>query len=304
MRARAERQRQEHAAPRDRRARAPTRPGTIAWDGADLAGVPPHRRGFGLMFQDHALFPHRDVLGNVAFGLRMQRLAAADVDDARARDARARRPRRLRAPAGLASSRAASSSASRSPARSRREPAPADARRAARRARPRAARPPRRRAARAVRRGSGSAIVFVTHDHDEAFALADRVVVMHDGRIEQDGSPGRRLAAPGRRVRRPVPRLERHRRRSATDGARRRRRAVRRSTLVAAGAGARRRWSPDGRSAATTTCSTCTSTDGDDVRIAVALGARRARDRRPRPCGAAPRRDGRAARRPTTRLRP
>jgi thiamine transport system ATP-binding protein len=38
----------------------------------DLAGVPPHRRGIGLVFQDHALFPHRDVAGNVSFGLRMR----------------------------------------------------------------------------------------------------------------------------------------------------------------------------------------------------------------------------------------
>jgi len=46
--------------------------GCIAIDGADVAGVPPHRRRLGLMFQDYALFPHRDVAGNVAFGPRMQ----------------------------------------------------------------------------------------------------------------------------------------------------------------------------------------------------------------------------------------
>ena len=46
--------------------------GGEALDGVDQAGVPPHRRGVGLMFQDHVLFPHRDVAGNVAFGLRMQ----------------------------------------------------------------------------------------------------------------------------------------------------------------------------------------------------------------------------------------
>src|ERR1700733_9785445 len=45
--------------------------GRITWDGADLAHVPPHRRQFGLMFQEYALFPHRDVAGNVEFGLRM-----------------------------------------------------------------------------------------------------------------------------------------------------------------------------------------------------------------------------------------
>ena len=46
--------------------------GTIAWNGRDLARVPAHQRGFGLMFQDYALFPHKDVAGNVGFGLRMQ----------------------------------------------------------------------------------------------------------------------------------------------------------------------------------------------------------------------------------------
>jgi thiamine transport system ATP-binding protein len=45
--------------------------GAVLWDGADLAGVPPHRRGIGLVFQDLQLFPHKDVGGNVAFGLRM-----------------------------------------------------------------------------------------------------------------------------------------------------------------------------------------------------------------------------------------
>jgi thiamine transport system ATP-binding protein len=45
--------------------------GRVCWDGQDLAPVPPHRRRFGLMFQDNQLFPHRDVGQNVAFGLRM-----------------------------------------------------------------------------------------------------------------------------------------------------------------------------------------------------------------------------------------
>jgi thiamine transport system ATP-binding protein len=46
--------------------------GRVLLDGVDLAPVPPHRRGVGLVFQDHALFPHHDVLGNVSFGLRMR----------------------------------------------------------------------------------------------------------------------------------------------------------------------------------------------------------------------------------------
>jgi len=51
--------------------------GVIDWDGQDLAGVPVHRRGFGLMFQDYVLFPHRDVAGNVAFGLEMHGVTPA-----------------------------------------------------------------------------------------------------------------------------------------------------------------------------------------------------------------------------------
>ena len=50
----------------------PPTEGRVLLDGSDLAEVPPHRRGVGLVFQDHALFPHRDVFGNVVFGLRMR----------------------------------------------------------------------------------------------------------------------------------------------------------------------------------------------------------------------------------------
>ena len=49
-------------------------------DGDDLSAVPAHRRGIGLVFQDHALFQHRDVWGNVAFGLRMRGDARGDIE--------------------------------------------------------------------------------------------------------------------------------------------------------------------------------------------------------------------------------
>ncbi len=54
--------------------------GRILLDGRDQAGVPAHQRGVGLMFQDHQLFPQRDVGANVAFGLRMHGVAKGERD--------------------------------------------------------------------------------------------------------------------------------------------------------------------------------------------------------------------------------
>ncbi len=58
----------------------PAESGSVILNGQDLTSVPPHRRGVGLMFQDHALFPHRDVTGNVAFGLVMRHVKKAERD--------------------------------------------------------------------------------------------------------------------------------------------------------------------------------------------------------------------------------
>lgn len=54
--------------------------GRVWLAGRDQSGVPVHRRGVGLMFQDHQLFPQRDVGGNVAFGLRMRKVGRAEAD--------------------------------------------------------------------------------------------------------------------------------------------------------------------------------------------------------------------------------
>jgi thiamine transport system ATP-binding protein len=58
--------------------------GAVVIDGADVTSVPTHRRGVGMVFQDEQLFPHRDVEGNVSFGLRM---AGADARTRRHRTA-------------------------------------------------------------------------------------------------------------------------------------------------------------------------------------------------------------------------
>jgi thiamine transport system ATP-binding protein len=53
--------------------------GRVLWDGDDITGFPAHRRRFGLVFQDHQLFPHRDVARNVGFGLMVAGRPKAEV---------------------------------------------------------------------------------------------------------------------------------------------------------------------------------------------------------------------------------
>ena len=64
--------------------------GRILLDGEDIARVPPHRRPVNMMFQSYALFPHLTVAGNVAFGLKQEKLPKAGNRRARAGDACAR----------------------------------------------------------------------------------------------------------------------------------------------------------------------------------------------------------------------
>jgi thiamine transport system ATP-binding protein len=58
----------------------PVESGSITWDGREMNGVPTHLRGFGLMFQGYALFPHLNVAGNVGFGLRMMNLSPGEIE--------------------------------------------------------------------------------------------------------------------------------------------------------------------------------------------------------------------------------
>ncbi|WP_060881403.1 ABC transporter ATP-binding protein, partial [Streptomyces scabiei] len=161
--------------------------GRVLLAGNDQAGVPAHKRGVGLMFQDHQLFPQRDVAGNVAFGPRMHGAAKAE---------RAERVRELLELVGL-------------PGAARRpvgELSGGEQQRVAL-ARALAPRPrllmldePLGQLDRSLRERLvvelrelfaelGTTVLAVTHDQGEAFALADRVVVMRDGRIAQSGTP-------------------------------------------------------------------------------------------------------------------
>jgi thiamine transport system ATP-binding protein len=177
----------------------PTAAGTIAWDGRDLAGVPTHRRGFALMFQDGQLFGHLTVAGNVGYALRIRR----DRPD---KAATARRVDELLALVGL------EGYANRLPAT-----LSGGERQRVALARSLAVEPRlllldeplsaldtglRERLAaelRAILLAAGTTALLVTHDHEEAFAVADRIAVMRAGRIVQKGDIAEVWRAPADR---------------------------------------------------------------------------------------------------------
>ncbi len=161
----------------------PVTAGGVSWDGADLAGVPTHKRGFALMFQDGQLFGHLSVARNVGYPLRLRR--------ARNTDARVEELLALvglegygaRLPATLSGGERQRVALARSLAVEPRlllldEPLSAlDA-------------GLRERLAgelRGILRAAGTTALMVTHDHEEAFTVADRIAVMRAGRVVQQG---------------------------------------------------------------------------------------------------------------------
>lgn len=163
----------------------PVTSGRVRWDGEDLTAVAPHRRGFGLMFQDHALFDHHDVAGNVEFGLRMQ-----GVDRA-ARRTRVAAMLELVGLAGTGDRRVDQLSGGEQQ-RVALARALAPAPRLLMLDEPLASvdRERREALARALHdaiRRTRTATLLVTHDLDEAFTLADAVVVLDHGVVRQRG---------------------------------------------------------------------------------------------------------------------
>ncbi|MEU3531034.1 ABC transporter ATP-binding protein [Streptomyces murinus] len=161
--------------------------GWVSLAGRDQGGVPAHQRGVGLMFQDHQLFPQRDVGANVAFGLRMHGVAKDE------RDARVAELLELVGLPGAARRAVAALSGGE-------QQRVALARALAPRPRLLMLDEPLGQLDRSLRERLvvelrelfgrlGTTVLAVTHDQGEAFALADRVVVMRDGRIAQSGAP-------------------------------------------------------------------------------------------------------------------
>ncbi|WP_198379825.1 ABC transporter ATP-binding protein [Roseomonas sp. KE2513] len=161
--------------------------GTVRLDGANLAGVPPHRRPVNMMFQSYALFPHMSVAANIGYGLRREGRPRAEIE---ARVAQAIATVRLegmekRRPDALSGGQRQRVALARALVKRPRlllldEPLGAlDANL-------------RERTGfelRAIQRESGAAFVMVTHDQAEALALADRVAVMDRGRLLQVAPP-------------------------------------------------------------------------------------------------------------------
>ena len=161
--------------------------GSVSFNGEDLRGIPAHRRGFGFMFQDFALFPHMSVAENVAYGLRQRgysrrecrKRAAALLDQVglagqgerdvaalsggqKQRVALARslgpNPRLLMLDEPLGSIDA-----------QLRDQLALDLRQIIKR--------------------EGLSAIYVTHDHREAFAVSDRIAVMNIGSVQQHDKP-------------------------------------------------------------------------------------------------------------------
>ncbi len=172
----------------------PSEGGRILLDGEDLSGIPTHERGVVLMFQEYALFPHRTVAENVAFGLRMRGLSRGDIDE------KVTEMLALMGLDGFADRSVVDlSGGERQRVALARSLAPA----------PRLLlldeplgsldRTLRQRLLEelaVILRRVGVTTITVTHDQEEAFALADRVALLHGGRIVQEGPPTEIYRAP------------------------------------------------------------------------------------------------------------
>ena len=168
--------------------------GSIVIDGDDVAALPTNRRDLGMVFQSYSLFPHLTALENVEFGLRMRKVRAQERRD-RAREALElvglgdRGERFAHQLSGGQQQRVALARAlvTRPRVLLLDEPLSAlDAK----------VRVGLREQIRRIQTELGITTVFVTHDQEEALAVADRVAVMRSGRIEQIGTPEELYTTP------------------------------------------------------------------------------------------------------------
>ena len=161
--------------------------GSVTLDGQDLLPLPANRRPVNMVFQSYALFPHLNVFDNVAFGLRIRKRADTDVKSRVAAalamlqlDALAQR--RTNQLSGGQRQRVALARALVNEPKLLLLDEPLSALDAKLRAEVRVE-------LRQLQRKLGTTFLLVTHDQDEAMTVSDRILLMHGGRIEQEGSP-------------------------------------------------------------------------------------------------------------------
>ncbi len=161
--------------------------GTITFNGIDIQSIPPHKRNFGMMFQDYALFPHKNVYENVAFGLKMQKLTARTIKtkvdgmlEVVGLDGFGHRP--IDELSGGEQQRVAlaRSLAPQPQLLLLDEPLGSL---------DRTLRDRLSGEIRSILKNLGVTALFVTHDQTEAFTVADKVAILYDGRLEQFDSP-------------------------------------------------------------------------------------------------------------------
>jgi len=161
--------------------------GEVFWNGSSIDAVPAWQRRFGLMFQDYALFPHRSVEENVAFGLRMQGEQKAHIA-ARVKEAldlvnmTGFEKRRVTDLSGGEQQRIALARALAPQPRLLMLDEPLAAL-------DRALRTELQEELRGLLHQTGIPAIYVTHDQEEAFMLGDRIAILAEGVIEQQGSP-------------------------------------------------------------------------------------------------------------------
>lgn len=162
--------------------------GQILLDGRDLTGDPPHQRDVNTVFQNYALFPHLSAFENVAYGLRVRKCAKTEIDR-RVGDAFGlvgMTGLEMRYPDQLSGGQQQRVALARALINRPRillldEPLSALDKKIAEQTRLELA---------ALQRQVGITFIYVTHNQTEALALADRIAVMHNGVIEQCGTPG------------------------------------------------------------------------------------------------------------------
>ncbi len=171
--------------------------GRISLAGQDITALPPHRRPVNTTFQSYALFPHMSVADNVAFGLRRQGAARAAVaarvrellDLVRLGEFAARRPDAL---SGGQRQRVALARALAPRPKLLLLDEPLSAL-------DRSLREQTRRELLRVQRSTGTTFVLVTHDQDEALAMATRIGLLRGGRLAQVGTPAEIYERPASR---------------------------------------------------------------------------------------------------------